>query len=51
MARSQHWKPEAARPDGLPLGMELDGPAGSDRRLLAIGLALESVLTPMPAPQ
>jgi Asp-tRNA(Asn)/Glu-tRNA(Gln) amidotransferase A subunit family amidase len=25
----------------LPVGLELDGPAGSDRRLLAIGLALE----------
>ena len=28
----------------LPVGLELDGPAGSDRRLLAIGLALEPVL-------
>lgn len=28
---------------GLPVGVELDGPAGSDRRLLAIGQALESV--------
>ena len=37
--------------NGLPLGMELDGPGGSDRRLLAIGLALESILDPMPAPQ
>jgi Asp-tRNA(Asn)/Glu-tRNA(Gln) amidotransferase A subunit family amidase len=36
--------------NGLPLGMALDGPAGSDRRLLAIGLALESVLGPVPAP-
>jgi indoleacetamide hydrolase len=25
----------------LPVGLELDGPAGSDRRLIAIGLALE----------
>ena len=31
---------------GLPVGMEIDGPAGSDRRLLAIGLALEAVLAP-----
>jgi indoleacetamide hydrolase len=29
---------------GMPVGMELDGPAGSDRRLLAIALALESLL-------
>jgi len=29
---------------GLPVGMELDGPAGSDRRLLAIGLAIENVI-------
>lgn len=28
---------------GLPVGVELDGPAGSDRRLLAIGQTLESV--------
>ena len=28
---------------GLPVGVELDGPAGSDRRLLAIGQALESI--------
>jgi Asp-tRNA(Asn)/Glu-tRNA(Gln) amidotransferase A subunit family amidase len=37
--------------NGLPLGMALDGPAGSDRRLLAIGLALESTLGPVPAPK
>jgi len=30
--------------DGLPVGLELDGPAGADRRLLAIALALEAVL-------
>ena len=29
---------------GLPIGIEIDGPAGSDSRLLAIGLALEAVL-------
>jgi len=28
----------------MPVGMELDGPAGSDRRLIAIGMAIESVL-------
>jgi mandelamide amidase len=29
---------------GLPVGLELDGPRDSDRRLLAIGVALESLL-------
>jgi len=27
----------------LPVGLEIDGPAGSDRRLVAIGMALEQV--------
>jgi len=35
---------------GLPVAIELDGPAGSDRRLLAIGLAVEAVLGRLPAP-
>ncbi|HEX5611459.1 MAG TPA: indoleacetamide hydrolase [Burkholderiales bacterium] len=35
---------------GLPLGLELDGPAGSDRRLLSIGLTLEKVFGRLPAP-
>ncbi|WP_322070540.1 indoleacetamide hydrolase [Paraburkholderia bannensis] len=35
---------------GLPVGLELDGPSGSDRRLLAIGLAFEEILGPLPAP-
>jgi mandelamide amidase len=30
--------------------MELDGPSGSDRRLLAIGLALEKLLGRIPPP-
>ena len=34
----------------LPVGMELDGPSGSDRRLLAIGLALEKLLGHIPPP-
>ena len=36
--------------DGLPVGIELDGPVGTDRRLLSVGLALETVLGPVPAP-
>jgi len=35
---------------GLPIGLELDGPAGSDRGLLGVGLALESLLGRLPAP-
>jgi indoleacetamide hydrolase len=35
---------------GLPLGLELDGPTGSDRRLLSIGLALETLFGRLPAP-
>jgi mandelamide amidase len=35
----------------LPVGLELDGPAGSDRRLLAIGMALEALLGRLPAPR
>jgi mandelamide amidase len=35
---------------GLPLGLELDGPAGSDRKLLGIGLALEEIFGRLPAP-
>lgn len=34
----------------LPVGLELDGPLGSDRRLLAIGLAFEQILGTLPAP-
>jgi mandelamide amidase len=34
----------------LPVGLELDGPAGSDRRLLAIGMAMEKVFGRLPPP-
>jgi mandelamide amidase len=37
--------------DGLPVGFEFDGPRGSDRNLLAIGLALEKLLGPIPPPK
>ena len=36
--------------NGLPVGLELDGPAGSDRHLLAVAAALEAALPGMPAP-
>jgi mandelamide amidase len=32
------------------VGLELDGPGGSDRRLLGIGLALEALFGRLPAP-
>ena len=35
---------------GLPVALELDGPAGADRRLLALGLALEVELGRLPSP-
>lgn len=34
----------------LPVGLELDGPQGSDRRLVAIGLALEPLFGRLPPP-
>lgn len=34
----------------LPVGLELDGPAGSDRKLLAIGMALDKVFGRLPTP-
>ena len=34
----------------LPVGFEIDGPPGSDRRLLAIGMALEKVFGRLPPP-
>jgi mandelamide amidase len=34
----------------LPVGIELDGPPGSDRHLLAIGMAMEKTFGRLPAP-
>ncbi len=36
---------------GLPVGLEIDGPVGSDSKLLSIGLAIEQVLGLAPAPK
>ena len=36
--------------DGLPVGMELVGPAGTDDVVLAIGEALEAARGPVPGP-
>lgn len=35
---------------GLPVGIEFDGPARSDRALLGLGLSLERALGPIPPP-
>jgi Asp-tRNA(Asn)/Glu-tRNA(Gln) amidotransferase A subunit family amidase len=37
--------------EGLPVCLELDGPAGSDTKLLAIGRAVEDVLGHLPPPR
>jgi len=42
--------PAALNGGGLPVCLELDGPAGSDRALLGIGMAVEAVLGRLPAP-
>ncbi|KAK8914962.1 Mandelamide hydrolase [Metarhizium anisopliae] len=36
---------------GLPVGIEIDGPLGSDDRLLSLGLAMEKVLGCLPGPE
>jgi mandelamide amidase len=42
--------PIARTQAGLPIGLGLDGPAGSDRKLLSIGLALEKLFGRLQAP-
>lgn len=42
--------PAGMSSNGLPIGIELDGPAGTDRRLLGIGLAIERILPKLPPP-
>ena len=37
-------------PGGLPVGLEIDGPVGSDGKLLAMGLSIEAILGSEPAP-
>ena len=36
--------------DELPVSIEVDGPAGSDHRMLELGLAMEQVLGRLPPP-
>ena len=42
--------PAGLTPDGLPVGLELDGAAENDSELLALGLAVEAALGTIPAP-
>ena len=42
--------PAGLTASGLPVGLELDAPAGADRRLLKIGQAIEAVIPPLPPP-
>lgn len=43
--------PAGLNRDGLPVCLELDGPAGSDQSLLGIGVAIESILGQLPPPR
>ena len=43
--------PAGLAADGLPVALEFDAPAGSDRALLELGLALERALGPLPPPR
>lgn len=43
--------PAGLTQNGLPVGLGLDGPIGSDGELLGIGLALEKVLGVLPGPR
>jgi mandelamide amidase len=42
--------PAGQTKSGLPVALEFDGPAGADRTVLALGLAVEAVLGGLPAP-
>jgi indoleacetamide hydrolase len=43
--------PAGLTANGLPVGMEFAGLTGTDRDILALGLSLEKVLGPIPAPK
>jgi Asp-tRNA(Asn)/Glu-tRNA(Gln) amidotransferase A subunit family amidase len=42
--------PAGLTSDGLPVGLELDGVPGGDRNVLGMGMAIETVLGPLPPP-
>ena len=43
--------PAGLTQNGLPVSLEFDGPSGTDRALLALGLSLEGVLGHLPPPK
>jgi mandelamide amidase len=43
--------PAGLTESGLPVGLELDGPAWNDTELLSLGLAIEKLLPSLPAPR
>lgn len=43
--------PAGRTEEGLPVGLELDGPPGADRTLLAVGLAWELTAEELPPPE
>jgi mandelamide amidase len=43
--------PAGMASNGLPVTLELDGPSGSDRALIGLGLGVEQVLGRIPAPR
>jgi Asp-tRNA(Asn)/Glu-tRNA(Gln) amidotransferase A subunit family amidase len=43
--------PVGLTPAGLPVGMEIDGPVGSDARLLSIGLSIDALFGSLPEPK
>jgi indoleacetamide hydrolase len=43
--------PVALSTNGMPVGLSIDGPAGSDRALLGLGLTIESILGPLAPPR
>ena len=42
--------PAGLAADGLPVALEFDAPAGSDRALIALGMSLERTLGPIAPP-
>jgi mandelamide amidase len=38
-------------PGGLPVGLEIDGPLGSDTKLLGLGLSIETIVGSAPPPK
>ena len=42
--------PAGIAANGMPVGLEFDGPAGSDRKLISLGFLIERALGSLPAP-